>query len=242
MNHNYENGLYSLNYVLYRRIMSYSKPRPYETECVDYGERGDHSLLECIEKCRIELSRKYLGKNRWPGNYLNYDGESEDRMEDLFEMFQKNWQEDQNLGEACKSRCGRQTQCYSEFYLTNTKHFERPFNVIYIPIFPPHMPDLVYTHSAFLEFVEFITYVGSAISLHFGISGIMLSEFFIKFSKYVYNKTKVYLNVENSKIQIKNQMFLIKTPKIIAKSNRRKRNLWAKIENNSKFHKEFNKY
>ena len=210
ISHSHENGLQPLSYVVYRRIISHSLPKPYETQCVDYQKRNYTSRRDCIYQCRIKkLSEFRPGK--WLGSYLNYNSSSDENMVDVYPFWSEFCSNDVEIGDSCKEKCGLDYECYSELYEVSLQHNNHRFPAFYVPILPPDMPDLVYTQLPNIQMVEFLSYLGSAISLFFGISVIMVSDSIMKFSKHVWNKYQIF--------SLKNQMVFIQTSK--AKNKRR---------------------
>ena len=67
--------------------------------------------------------------------------------------------------------------CYQEYY--NTIYDKVSYRFGYIFIMPPSIPTTIIVHSKKLAFEEFLCYVASMISLWFGFSFIMLSDYYI---------------------------------------------------------------
>ncbi len=45
----FENGSYSIQSIFYKRMISYSLPKPYETDCFDYKTQNYTSRRNCID-------------------------------------------------------------------------------------------------------------------------------------------------------------------------------------------------
>ncbi len=212
------NGKYPVPCIFYYRIITHSLPKPYETQCFDYKDKNSTSRTDCIQKCRIRLSLQ-MWPNKWPGIYLNYDNKSALQIMDMYKLYRTIYREDQKIGEQCKAECGLYTECYTERYELSSRMFDQETDLDHtiVGILPPEIPDLIYTHSPSLEWVEFVTYVGSAISLHFGISTVLLSDYILKFITNVVNKTKIKNTFNLHFKNVKNKT----TPNMKIISNRR---------------------
>ena len=192
-------------------------PKPYETQCVDYQKKGYTSIRDCIYQCRM----KYVAEkwpHIWPGTYLNYEERTELNISDTFDFWLRRYHEDVQIGDSCKNVCELHSECYSELYEVFLHKHDRQFNHFYLPIFPPNMPDLIYTYSPSIQLVEFLSYLGSTISLYFGFSLVMLSDLILKFSKYVWNKYHF--------ISINNRIFM----KSSKQRRRRRTHSWASLK------------
>ena len=202
MKHSFENGLHLINLLVYKRVIVHSLPKPYETECFDYGRKGFFSRSDCIDSCRKENERNISGK-QWPGTYLNSDHNSEDRMNNVIQSFAENLDEDMRIGLICKEMCGLHSECYYESYEMDVQNSGLKWDTNIIPILSPDQSDLVYTIQPSMLFEEFLSYLGSYISFWFGFSALMLSDLLIHFSK-KFNikvmKPKSVLNQINIKV------------------------------------------
>ena len=183
----------NLMYVDYRRFISHSMPTPYETQCVDYNKQGYFSKMDCINQCKIKFWKTNF-PNQWPANYLNYDTNSNDSLIDIYSNHLEYMQDDIEMGTKCKQQCGVYSECYSEIYELSIHPFYWDIDNFPFPIFPPRLPDLIYTHSASIETVEFLSFVFSIISLYFGFTVIMVPGLFLKVCKNIYNKYKMHFN------------------------------------------------
>ena len=169
----FENNSHLMNVLVYKRVIVHSLPKPYETECYDYGRKGFFSRSDCIDSCRKEIERNISGK-QWPGLYLNSDQNSEDRITDCVQVYAHNQKDDIRFGLTCKEKCGLHSECYSENYEMKIQNLKLKWHSFAIPIFPPIIPDLVYPIQPSMLFEEFLSYLGSYISFWFGFSALML--------------------------------------------------------------------
>ena len=182
MKHSFENNFHYINALVYKRVIVHSLPKPYETECYDFGRKGFFSRSDCIDSCRKQNERNISGK-KWPATYLNSDQNSEDRMSTVMQSFSNNFDEDMRIGLICKEKCGLHSECYYESYEMDIQNLGLKWDRNVIPILSPDESDLVYTIQPSMLFEEFLSYLGSYISFWFGFSALMLSNLLIDFSK-----------------------------------------------------------
>ena len=182
--------------LIYEKIKIYSLPEPYETNCFDFKQMNYSSSKECIGDCRLRLLiDKYPDK--WMGNYLTFEPKDL-KIFDHISVFRSNTQLDQNISEKCKTFCGAQSECYSEYYRMDLKPYARNYGQPYICIYASDIPDLVYTYLPKMYFIEFVLFVASSVSLWFGFSVLMLSDVILKLFFVIQNKFNTRIKISSN--------------------------------------------
>jgi hypothetical protein len=194
-------------YIKYRKTIVQLMPKPYSTSCVDYTKVGYSSRSDCIFKCKTDIYMNEL--NSWPGSYFTEDSESN------FLMTEENNQTiNSMLGEKCDKICGLEIDCLREYFTFEDQATPALLNKhLEIIVTPPSHPTLLITHSAKIEFEEFLCYVTSIIGLWFGFSVIMLFDVFkiiIKFTTKFVNDYKAKISIITNCDVINNWSKIIK--------------------------------
>ena len=146
--------------------------------------------------------------DEWVGHYLTIEAKDQMMLNPL-EHLEENKKIDQNISENCKTVCGSQSECYSEYYRINLKPYARNYGMPFISIFAPVIPDLVYVYLPKMYFIEFMLFVASSVSLWFGFSVFMLSDVILKLFSVIQNKSKT----------IKAKIFIKIHHKVFVKNN-----------------------
>jgi len=128
---------------------------PYSTRCFDYSKRSHKSRHECLSDCMIKSAKR---RNRWPSGVP-----CDASMSINTTVFSK-----------CPTDDCKAPDCKDERYVVKLDRAERlePKTTI-INRIEIGKPDIIwsdYEYSPKLELVEYLCYVGSAISLWFGVS------------------------------------------------------------------------
>ena len=176
-------------FLRFHKTIVHSLPKPYKTDCFDYSTIGFTSLFDCIAKCRKKGLKEEL--KLWPGNFLTEDRELNDRMVEMFAIFGKNQSLDTIVGENCRQFCDTKNECFIQYFAL--KNYSFPYNMesFQVFIFTSDIPNLTYNHSPKVIFEEFISFIGSIVSLWFGFSIVMLSNIIsiaFKYSKILVEK------------------------------------------------------
>jgi len=182
------------SFIKYNKKIVQLMPKPYQTSCVDYKLFGYRSRYDCLLKCRINFLKKEY--NRWPGTYLT-DQLSDDYMIDILSHINKNQSLDFLMGKNCSNACELGNDCFKQYFsFKEFKDLGAFNNNFCVSILRPDLPDLSFTHLPKVEFEEFICFAASIVSLWFGFSVFMLSDFCLlvinHFNK-IFKITKVQL-------------------------------------------------
>ena len=189
---------YKTCYLEYHKTIVHSMAKPYETNCLDYRDIGFDSRNECINKCRIKTFQEQW-PNKWPGYYLTDNKSSQLKIDDSYGRIGSNMTFDFLFGSKCRLTCGTRTECYSEYYDLELKTCDFNLEENFLAIASPMVPDLYCTQSPQIRIEEFLTFIGSVVSLWFGFSIIMVPKIF----KITYNKFKSnFINFNPIMVQI----------------------------------------
>ena len=190
---------YKTCYLEYHKTVVHSMAKPYETNCMDYRDVGFDSRNDCINKCRIRAFQDQW-PNKWPGYYLTDNTSSQLKIDDSYEMFGTNLTFDFLFGSKCRPICEARTECYSEYYDLKFKIRGLNFNDSnYLSVASPMVPDLIYTQSPEIHVEEFLTFIGSVVSLWFGFSIIILPKIlntsYKKFKNNIINSNPIMVQI-----------------------------------------------
>ena len=205
--HNYYNHLFleifqmdnRYQFFWFRKTTVRSLPKPYRTDCFDYHTIGYTSLRDCVAKCRKKALSKALGK--WLGNLLTEDKNENLHMVEIFEVFSHNQSLDTKIGDQCKEECHTKNECVIQYFWLKNHSFPYKQKSFQVLAFTSDEPDLSYDHSPKMVFEEFISFLGSIISLWFGFNVIRLSDMFSMLSQRV---------IRFIKRDVKNNLLIIK--------------------------------
>uniref|UniRef100_T1K8D8 Uncharacterized protein n=1 Tax=Tetranychus urticae TaxID=32264 RepID=T1K8D8_TETUR len=186
-------SIVSVNYQL-TRIMLLEPP--YKTNCRKYPKLS--GWVGCMYDCKEELNRK--DSNGWP---LDVPAESNVSIPFVPESRQLGDPHlTHKINRECRRECDRE-QCtlneyshylkYIQYNLTGDPNID-PSQSSYLTRVYIHRPfnfDVVYKHRPAIEFIEYFSYVGSAIGLWFGFSCLTFFNFAEKFFKQLISGKKV---------------------------------------------------
>nr|XP_027199509.1 uncharacterized protein LOC113793650 [Dermatophagoides pteronyssinus] len=153
---------------------------PFKTRCRKYEEIGYKSLMHCMNHCKANyFIRKFNG---WHGD-VPADNNYNLNIYYAPEVHKQNKSLDKIMSEECSEFCSKRQDCKSEFFTVQPiAEFERGHgrpewqNLYRINIYLPSGLNTHYKHSPRLEWIEFICYYASVISLWFGFSIIAFSR------------------------------------------------------------------
>ncbi|XP_054162140.1 uncharacterized protein LOC128960094 [Oppia nitens] len=178
----------TVHYTEYHQTVVHSLPAPYETNCYDYTLIGYKSRLDCIENCRVEWMADYV--TGWPGNYMTDNLTSDALIVNMYELFHENYTLDAVFGDHCRRECGTCIECCLAYYdVFQSEHNCEDINEFIVVLSPPDLRTLIITHTPKLSFEEFVSLIGSLVSLWFGVSVIMLTNSTVDlFGQYVVDR------------------------------------------------------
>ncbi|XP_046912658.2 uncharacterized protein LOC124493606 [Dermatophagoides farinae] len=161
------------NYV--KTISDLLEP-PFKSNCRHYEEIGYKSLMHCMNHCKSDF---------FIHNYGGQHGDvPTDNSYNLHLYFApSNYKEDKNLdkimSKKCLTTCSKRQECHSEFYtISMMDDIERkPLQNLYeFDVYFSTTANTHYKHQPRMEFVEFICFYASTISLWFGFSIVAFSR------------------------------------------------------------------
>ena len=189
-----------MSYIIYKKIIVESLPRPFNTDCYDYNKKSYRSREHCLSLCRLNLLLQR--KNEWPMDYLAVNLTNQLFFADITKHNLTLYKE---VGQICKDHCGVQIDCRKEIYemrkdyidIDNTSHYN------YLLIMSPFVQDQIVRYTQKMSFEEMICFVGSLFSLYFGFSVIMLiSDVNTSIINFIFKKILIKLKLKC--LQIKN--------------------------------------
>ena len=191
-----------ISYIIYKKIIVESLPRPFNTDCYDYSEKSYRSREHCLASCG--LNQFLRRKREWPLNYIALNLSSNLFFEDITK---RNYTMEKEIGQICKIHCGLRIDCRREIYEMRKDYFENEFSIDdnYIMIMPPFVPDQIVRYTQKMSFEEMICFVGSLFSLYFGFSVIMLSNVNSSILNFIYKKILIKLKLKC--LQFKNNFY-----------------------------------
>jgi hypothetical protein len=183
-----ESRPFGMSLVYFHKTRVELLPKPFATSCFDYKTIGYHSRYDCIFKCKADIIIR---------NYSHWSGYSfTDKQEiDLFFKFNNIYEIDKKLSENCRKFCGESNDCLTdvfESYQLNVP-IAKSAEVFEIRVSPSTKPNLLLKHFPKIQMQEYICYIASIISLWFGFSITMLSDFCL-FGIEEINKISNYFN------------------------------------------------
>ena len=184
--------------IKYRKVIVEFKFRPYDKPCFD-GKTRD----ECIDQCLIDNMVRRMGMYPWA--YLASELANKSlRFSTLKDIRQS------IINGTCVDSCGLNTDCYNEYFIFDGKEYtsdnsseimrrEEDYYYLYFE-FPSH-PTTIYEISLKMQFEEYLCLIASILSLWFGFSILLFTEFCPvlcnKFQIYWKSSAKYYCNVKN---------------------------------------------
>ncbi len=191
---------HGLTLIKYQKTVIKLMPKPYRTNCVDYKLLGYQSKIGCIKEC---LKKYYIEKYGGLPAAFQFGSEYNGHFIENWPTIENNLSHNLLVSEKCTQKCGSNDDCYKKYinirFIPNDNFFPRMNGSHRILILPPTSPNLIYTHSQKLHIDEFLCYVGSLVSLWFGVSILMISDIisrlhiyltqFRKQNKIIANKT-----------------------------------------------------
>jgi hypothetical protein len=158
-------------FINYRKTIVELMPEPYRTSCTDFRKLGHLSRNDCMFKCYVNYYKNLF--NKLPERRFIEDINSE------FLMIEENNVTFKSFArKKCEKVCGTNPDCYEEYFefedyrIVYNNGFEIILNIQF-------QANLLFKHSAKIEFEEFLCYIMSVIGLWFGFSLIMLNDFFL---------------------------------------------------------------
>ena len=172
---------------------------------------------DCIYNCKIKEFVDRTGS--FPISFLNFNENYIDLKFSTFDEYLNfNW------SEKCSELCGHNTDCYREYFISDFKEHHFSFEVDRFQLaidFPTH-PTTIYEISLKMSFEEYLCLIASILSLWFGFSIIVFTEF----CRMIFNRIIVQFNIQNrnlfsinSPIYQANNLFVIATG---SKNNQRR--------------------
>lgn len=164
-------------YIVYKKTVVKSLPRPFRTDCFDYKSKGLGSRYVCISICRRNLIVERM--NLWPVFYYATNLSSDLKLMDV--LGNLNHTLDNEIGHICEAKCGNKLECRQEIYEMKKDRWQSDVDDRLLPwtainIMPPVVPDQMVRYVQKMSLIETICFVGSLISLYFGVSVLMLSD------------------------------------------------------------------
>ena len=187
--------------VKYQKSSVKSLTKPYETNCFDFNTIGFNSRRSCLENCRLNHLQKHY--NKQPGGFLSYKPSNR-----LLASLQHNVERDQfkdKVAKICREVCPSNIDCYREYFTIGKQEYNISYeriNVHHFVVDIPELPELSVRHSPKVYFEEFVSFIGSLISLWFGFSIIMLSKLFLNFINFTIKTFSVKFS-QNNKTNVK---------------------------------------
>ena len=146
----------------------------------------------CVAECRIREFTDKRGK--YPDTYLTNQDNSSLKISKFFETSLFVW------SESCNQFCSQFTDCYKEYFIVSAKDIEKKGNTFYITFELPSHPTTIYEISLKMCFEEYLCLIASILSLWFGFSVLMFSDFCEEIFKRLYNNRDIKLFMKNPKI------------------------------------------
>ena len=162
------------NAIKYQKSSVKSLTKPYETNCYDFRQIGFNSRKSCFEECQLKSLEKQWLKH--PGLFVVHISSNKIMVNMFNESNVEQREVENSVAKKCRQVCPLINDCYRE-YFTLTKYDQEIYrDQNYLIIDVPDLPEISIRHSPKIYFEEFISFIGSLISLWFGFSIIMLSK------------------------------------------------------------------
>nr|XP_046912508.1 uncharacterized protein LOC124493476 [Dermatophagoides farinae] len=147
---------------------------PYRTNCRHYEEIGYKSLMHCMNHCKAQYFIDHF--NGWHANIPANNGDNLD-IHFAPAEYRKNKTLDKIVSNKCSQFCSKRQDCVCElFKITIMEEIERNNENIQLKdrfqlkVMIPIDLNKYYTHKPRMEWIEFICFYASTISLWFGFS------------------------------------------------------------------------
>jgi len=195
--------------IVIQKHGKHSKHCTNELGWLDLHKRG--LSTECIADCYHKFAFNWF-------HYLYYYQDKYNKYSN-FNISQLNNNERKQLLSGCKNICNSQDKCDQQYYYAIDEPIHsNGFKYFYsLNIELPKFPTVIYEMSLKMSFEEYLSLTASIISLWFGFSIIMFTEFMqtlftkLKFRNYIkniFNKCNHYHNYCNVKRHIVNKYFI----------------------------------
>ena len=188
-----------ISYIIYKKVIVESLPRPFNTDCYDYSKKNYRSREHCLASCAYNLFLQR--KSEVPVNYLALNLSSNLLFADVANQ---NFTAEKEIGQICKGHCGVHIECTKEIYEMRKDYFVsyRILDDNLLIVMPPYVQAQKFRYTEKMSFEEMICFVGSLFSLYFGFSVIMLSDVNTSIMNFIYQK--LFIKLKLKCLQIKN--------------------------------------